>query len=201
MRRIAAIAFLVASALLALLALLVTHRAFRNASSSMEPTLHGAGGGGSADLVLANLRAYRGRAPQRGDLVIFETRGIAAYPGVPAGDIYLKRVAGLPGERVSIAPPDLLVNGRPVEEPVFFSRMRRREDGRTGFLLAVPGGAPAKLAQTSDAIQLGADEYLLLGDNAESSLDGRYFGPVRREAILGRVDWIYYPPARAGRVE
>ena len=54
---------------------------------------------------------------------------------------------------------------------------------------------------TEDEIALGDDEYLVLGDNSPHSLDGRYFGPIRRSSIVGKVMSIYSPASRKGRVE
>lgn len=56
-----------------------------------------------------------------------------------------------------------------------------------------PGAPP-------EAILLGEDELLLLGDNGESSKDSRYFGPVRLDALLGRVFAVAWPPSRVRRV-
>jgi signal peptidase I len=60
---------------------------------------------------------------------------------------------------------------------------------------------PAPLASPSARLTLGSDEYLVLGDNTRNSLDGRYFGPVKRSAIVGKVFYIYAPAGRKQRIE
>ncbi len=50
------------------------------------------------------------------------------------------------------------------------------------------------------AHHLAADEYFVAGDNGDASRDSRHFGPVRREQLVGRVVYRYWPPERAGRV-
>jgi signal peptidase I len=105
------------------------------------------------------------RPPGRGDLVV------VARPG--HGDLeVVKRVVGLPGERVRLHPGGLEVDGRPVSEPYL-------------------AGPPA--AGTLE-VELGPAEYLVLGDHRAASTDGRDFGPVGADALLGRVRFAYWPP-------
>jgi signal peptidase I len=105
------------------------------------------------------------RPPGRGDLVV------VARPG--HGDLeVVKRVVGLPGERVRLHPGGLEVDGRPVPEPYL-------------------AGPPA--AGTLE-VELGPAEYLVLGDHRAASTDGRDFGPVGADALLGRVRFAYWPP-------
>jgi signal peptidase I len=76
----------------------------------------------------------------------------------------------------------------------------RRPDGRpSGHIVKrVAGGPGERVEREGRAWELGEDEWLLLGDAAEMSTDGRDFGPVARDAILGRA-WLVYWPARAVR--
>ena len=57
------------------------------------------------------------------------------------------------------------------------------------------------LSNEADELKLGEDEYLVLGDNSRRSLDGRYFGPIPRESIIGKVIKIYWPFDRFGAPE
>jgi len=112
------------------------------------------------------------RPPRRGQVVLVR------YPG---RDLELvKRVVGLPGERVTLAGATLRVDGRTVAEPYV----------RPG---ARPGPPAAAGAPPFDLI-LGPGQYLVLGDRREASTDGRAFGPVPQEAILGAVRLAYWPP-------
>jgi len=59
----------------------------------------------------------------------------------------------------------------------------------------------AYLTSSSDRIILGPDEYLVWGDNSRNSLDGRYFGPIKRIAIVGKAFYIYAPADRKRKIE
>jgi signal peptidase I len=112
------------------------------------------------------LVATRPRAVHRGDVVVVRLprRGIEA----------VKRVVGMPGERVRVVEGRAEVDGRKLEEP------HARGTGVSGEWSLTEG------------------EYLVLGDDRGESTDGRTFGPVPRETIVGVVRFRYWP--RAGSV-
>ena len=127
------------------------------------------------------------------------------YRPIPQLDVaqhYIKRLVGLPGERVSIDPPRLLVDGRPVEGAPGIARVEGMGPSATGPEYAgyrniddegMPQPhAPGFLQTAEDAIALG-DEYLPMGDNTRSSFDGRYWGPVPRTQMLGPAACVYWP--------
>jgi signal peptidase I len=104
------------------------------------------------------------RPPRRGDLVVLRRdRNLEV----------VKRVVGLPGERVRLHPGGLEVDGQAVPEPY------------------LEAGAPAA---GELELRLGPAEYLVLGDHRAASTDGRDFGPVGADALLGRVRFAYWPP-------
>ena len=106
--------------------------------------------------------------PRRGDLVVLaRTEGLEV----------VKRVVGLPGERVRLAAGRLEVDGAPVPEP---------------YLAGDAGAGELE-------VELGPAEYLVLGDHRAASTDGRNFGPVGADALLGRVRFAYWPPRRLRR--
>jgi signal peptidase I len=111
------------------------------------------------------------RPPRRGDLVVVRRR-----PDAFGGLELVKRVVGLPGERVRLVAGRLEVDGLAVAEP---------------YLDATPGGGAGDLD-----LRLGEDQYLLLGDHRAASTDGRDFGPVPAAALAGRVRFAYWPPRR-----
>lgn len=100
------------------------------------------------------LRAWASHPPRRGEVWLVDG---------PAGPT-VKRVLGLPGERVAWRGPDLWIDDRRLEEP-WVHHPERQGDGS----------------------QLGADGYLVLGDNRPESEDGRRWGPLPRSAFAGRV--------------
>ena len=100
------------------------------------------------------LRAWASHAPRRGEVWLVEG------PGGPT----VKRVLGLPGERIAWRGPDLLLDGRPLEEPWVRHPERLGEGSRSC-----------------------GDGYLVLGDNRPESDDGRRWGPVPRSAFTARA--------------
>lgn len=151
------------------------------------------------DHVFVDKVRYNFSKPRRGDIIVFDTTKID-YPNM-SGDFYIKRLAGLPNEVISIRPPYLVADGRNVTEPFAFHRLVN-DPAYSGYQLAGgPSLKPLKLGSLEDRLQLGSDEYLPLGDNTGSSLDGRYFGPVKREALVGPAFMTYWPVSdRWGRV-
>jgi signal peptidase I len=110
------------------------------------------------------------RPPRRGDLVVVRR------PLTGGGLEVVKRVVGLPGERVRLVAGRLEVDGLEVAEP---------------YLGGTTGGEAGDLD-----IGLGEDQYLVLGDHRAASTDGRDFGPVPAAALTGRVRFAYWPPRR-----
>lgn len=105
--------------------------------------------------------AVRSRPPRRGELVVVRP---------PGRDLEMvKRLVGLPGERVRLDGEGVRVDGTLLEEP-----------------WATGGAPPAEW-------RLGTGEYLVLGDNRGRSTDGRSFGPLREEHVVGRVVARYWP--------
>ncbi len=143
-------------------------QAFVIPSSSMFPTLK------KGDRILVGKVEYVFRKPRRGDVVVFE------YPRNPRR-FFIKRIIGLPGERLSIEDGGVSVNGRPLAEPY------KVEDERRG-----------RVPMTMEPPRLGRDEYFVLGDNRSHSLDSRAWGTVPGWKIVGRALCIFHPLERAG---
>lgn len=150
------------------------------------------------DCVLVDKVSYRFRAPRRGEIVVFRTDGIQH---LTAGEFYVKRVVGLPGERVQIDPPYLVIDGQRVTEPAIFDRMASQQDGYSGYQLAENPERRMFLDTTESEVVLGEDEYFVLGDNPKSAYDSRMWGPVPRENIIGRATRIYWPLDRLNALE
>ncbi len=154
---------------------------YRIPSSSMEPTLHCGGNTTEclarfSDRVLANRFIYHLRKPRRGEVVVFDTPPQAADLCGGSGGVFVKRLVGLPGDRVTYSSDYVLsINGKPVEEPYL---ERRRAGGDVGTW-RVPEG-----------------HYFMLGDNRRASCDSRKWGSVPRTDLIGPVFAIYWPPDR-----
>lgn len=177
---------------------------FKVPTGAMQPTIMGNrkdadGNQILGDHIFVNKLIYRFSEPQRGDVVAFRTTGLKS---VKQDTIYVKRLAGLPGEAVGIDPPYFMANDKRVTEPAIFSKIAEGREGFSGFCPATALTAfPSPLSSPSARITLGPDEYLVLGDNTRNSLDGRYFGPIKRSAIVGKAFYIYAPADRKRRIE
>jgi signal peptidase I len=157
---------------------------YRIPSSSMEPTLHCARPAPGcesrfSDRVLANRFVYHFRDPQRGDVIVFETPP-AARTKCGAGGTFVKRIIGLPGERVQIrirrGAAFVFIDGKRLEEP--YIEQDRRDIG------------PA------ESFRVPADHYFVMGDNRSQSCDSRVWGAVPEDNLIGKVFMTYWPPQR-----
>lgn len=162
----------------------------------------------SGDHVFVNRMTWNFRRPRRGDVMVFSTTGI---PDLPQGTYYIKRMSGMPGEKISISPPNLLIDGKPVEEPETMARIARKEQitpgapPYSGYMLVNPGyqkrsDTAVQLRSKKDVVALsnkpGEREYYALGDNTANSLDSRFWGPVPERQLLGVGSFIYWPFSR-----
>ncbi len=135
--------------------------------SSMEETLH------DGDRLWADKLTYRFSDPQRFDIIIFP-------PQYDPDSKYIKRIIGLPGETVSIDEEgNIYINGEILEEDYGKEVIRAENRG----------------SLTSGEITLGEDEYFVLGDNRNESLDSRYeiVGTVKRSDIFGKAVFRIWP--------
>ncbi len=174
--------------------------------NSMAPTIQGVhrlpdGTRTSWDGVINDKSAYWFHGPRRGDIVLFRSRDIPALASMkPRADYWVKRVVGLPGERVSLQPPYVCINGQRVTDPPIFATMARKENGYSGYVFMQDYPGRQYLVSEADSVQLGADEYFVLGDNSAASWDSRCWGPVHRRSIIARVTKIIWPLNRMGIV-
>lgn len=98
----------------------------------------------------------------------------------PSTTTFIKRLVGLPGDRIQI------VDGHVIRDGV-------REPDR--YIIACAGGAPCTFAKT---ITVPHGDYYMMGDNRPDSDDSRYWGPVPKAWIIGRAFFTYWPPDRLG---
>jgi len=149
--------------ILALLIMTFVGRAFTVEGPSMLPTLH------SGERVVVERVTYLFREPHRGEVIVFR------YPLNPR-EYFVKRVVGLPGDRVAIKDGYLWVNGQRVEEDYINARALRNFPE-----VEVPEG-----------------HYFVMGDNRNNSEDSRdpRVGFIPRELVVGRAIWRYWPVER-----
>ena len=129
--------------------------------ASMEPNFY------DREYLIIDELSYRLREPVRGEIVVFR------YPRDPS-QFFIKRVIGLPGETVEVSGGQVMVfneaepNGAALDERTYLGDV---------------------LTQGKRKVTLGSNEYYVLGDNRDESLDSRSFGAVTRSEIIGRV-WV-----------
>ena len=132
--------------------------------ASMEPNFY------DHEYLIIDEISYRLADPKRGDIVVFR------YPKNPS-QFFIKRVIGLPGETVKIEDNAVYITGG---------------DGQTNRLVEsyLSENIETRLPVSGyGSVALKDDEYFLMGDNREQSLDSRAFGPVQEDYIIGRT-WI-----------
>ncbi len=154
-------------------------QAFFIPSGSMIPQLQ------VGDRVVVSKLAYRLHDPRRGDIVVFDApnqptqperrplpekvvKGILESVGLstPSTEEYIKRVIGLPGEKVEGHDGRVFVDGRELVEPYL-------KQGPT--------------TRDFEPVTLGEHELWVMGDNRENSSDSRVFGPIQESTIVGRA--------------
>jgi len=146
----------------------------------------------TGDQVFVDKVFYNFMPPSRGDVFVFKTTGIRRIAEtLPPGmsQHYIKRLAGVPGDVLKIAAPDLEIDGkRPVEWTLL--RVMSCRDGYRGY--ANIAGFP--LLNTPEAsFEVPPKSYFALGDNSYHSSDSRYWGIVPEKNVTGRGFLVYWP--------
>ncbi len=138
------------------------------------------------DRVLVNKLSYEFHDVHRGDVIVFER------PANQKSNIkdLIKRVVGLPGERVSIMDGKVSINGRVLDEPYTSGLVT---EANVGCGLGDTTGIDTKAG-----LKISAHHLLVLGDNRVNSQDGRCFGPIDEDLVVGRAFFIMWPPAKVG---
>ncbi len=126
---------------------------------SMEPNFH------EKDYLIIDEVSYRFKEPERGEVIVFR-------PPVETEDFYLKRIIGLPGERVKVEDNKIIVYNKDNPAGVVVEENYISEDTVGSY-----------------SMTLGEGQYFVMGDNRDASFDSRRFGPISDETIVGRV-WL-----------
>jgi signal peptidase I len=171
---------------------------YRIPSASMEPTLAigqrilvNRLGAGSHDLHVGEIVVFHPPADYRhGCADPAEGENGAGQPGARACDVapahpssltFVKRVVGLPGDRILIRDGHVIRNG-----------VREHDN------YIEPCRAAAAICNFSGMIRIPSGDYFMMGDNRGESEDSRFWGPVRSSWIIGQVFFTYWPPDRIG---
>jgi signal peptidase I len=147
------------------------------------------------DMVFVDCLSYHFVHPRPGSGFVFETENIAGLADSEHPDEYLiKRLVGLPGDTLEIKAPVLYRNGRPIEGAAAFDANAHREGKYRGYF-NLPA-APDRYLSQGQAVTVPARSFMALGDNSSISEDGRYWGFVPEEDVIGRPLFVYYPFTR-----
>lgn len=136
--------------------------------SSMEPNFH------TGEYLIINRWQYLFEEPQRGEPVVLR------FPGDPEHTKYIKRIIGLPGEKITIQNGEVFINGQKLAETY------------------LPPGTVTYPEMTKI---LTGDDYFLMGDNRANSSDSRIWGICPKRDLIGKAWYIIWPLQFFGRAE
>jgi len=132
--------------------------------NSMHPTYQ------NGEYLMANKLLYRFQDPQRGDVIIFKYSDTQDF---------IKRVIGLPGDKVMLKDGHIYINDQLLDESAYLSNSIYTNGGE--FL------------HEGESITVPDNEYFVCGDNRPHSSDSRTFGPVSKDNIKGKAWLVYFP--------
>jgi len=176
-------------------------QAFVIPTGSMEDTLL------IGDHLLVDKLAYAPAGPvskyilpysdvKRGDIIVFR------YP-VDIRQTFVKRVIGIPGDRIRLENKKVILNGNKLDEPYTFYKTEYIDSYRDNFpsqpntFLYERGQEMIESHVQKGEVVVPPGRYFAMGDNRDSSLDSRYWGFVPRENIIGKpliIYWSYDAP-------
>jgi signal peptidase I len=148
----------------------------RVSGESMMTTLR------DGELILTNKIEYRTKKPERGDVITFKS------PQDPKKD-FIKRIIALPNERLEVTKNQIKIyntefpNGFILDESYLDAHQITEGGG------AFPEGVSRSIPP---------DEYVVMGDNRLNSFDSRSWGPLKKDAIIGKAWFVYWPLDRMG---
>jgi signal peptidase I len=140
-------------------------------SGSMEPTIQ------PGDHLIIDKISFDFTSPKRGDIVVFNPTKTLQEDNFH--DAFIKRVIGLPGDKVEVKNGQVYINGSPIKE----NYIEAKPDYNWGPVI-VP-----------------ANSYLVLGDNRNDSFDSHYWGFVPRNKIIGRAIFFFWPLNRIREIQ
>jgi signal peptidase I len=149
-------------------------RSYYIPSGSMLPTLQ------INDRLIVDKLSYRFSNPVRGDIVVFDPPAKLGFK-----DAFIKRVIGLPGDRVEVRNGKVYVNDKALSEK---------------YIEEAPNYTWSSTSLTPDGI-VPEGHYLVLGDNRNNSYDGHYWGFIPKDRIIGKAVVRFWPVDRAGGID
>jgi len=190
-------------------------RVFRKGEDVIKLRVH------AGDHLFVDRLTYNFRQPERGEIVVFETKGIPEDMrdqfNIPANEFYIKRLVGLGGETLSIHQDyevadipqfgfatkpvgNLVVNGRELSASTpHFENLYSFSNPAPGakVLQRQPnhyyGHAMLQALAPGQSYQVETNRYFVMGDNTFNSLDSRYWGGFPAQYVIGKSFFVYWP--------
>ena len=144
----------------------------RVSGDSMLPNFH------DREFILTEKVSYRFSSPKRGDVIVLK------YPENPDAD-YIKRIIGLPNEKLLISNGTIFINDEPISE-IYLPRSLNTNG--------------SSIIKEGVAYTIPDDEYVVMGDNRNKSSDSRSWGTVPEKLIVGKAFFVYWPMTDFGFV-
>lgn len=133
----------------------------------------------NGEYLLTDKVKYRFDKPQRGDVVVFEA------PGTD-GEEYIKRIIGLPGEKISVSNGQVYINDKLLNEKYLSSTLKT---------------SSGNFLSEGKTVTIPDEKYIVMGDNRVASSDSRAWGFITKEEITGRAWFVYWPIKSMGLVK
>jgi len=162
----------------------------------------------AGDHLFVDRVTYNFRPPDRGEIIVFKTKGIPDnFPVLDRTSIpdqnqfYIKRLVGLPTDAVSIGTDrHARINGVPLDASTdhfaniygFDPKGNAEKDHYSGHVL-LPNDPRCLLREPTDAINVRPGHYLVFGDNTLNSLDSRFWGDLPERNVIGKSFFVYWP--------
>jgi signal peptidase I len=163
----------------------------------------------AGDHLFVNRVTYNFRQPTRGEIIVFETKGI---DDLPQDQFYIKRLVALPGDRVQVGDDrHLIINGQrldastphfenvysfdPKEPPRdnHYSGHVNQKVAQRHLLSSQTQFMPLFPEQSAEAYPVRKNHYMVMGDNTMNSLDSRYWGDFPSTNVIGCAFFVYWP--------
>lgn len=159
----------------------------------------------NGDHLFVDRMSYNFRRPNRGEIIVFETRGIN---DLPQDQFYIKRLVGLGGEAVTVGNDrHLNINGRRLDSTVphfenvysFPANSAPEDSHYSGHVNDAVGrannryGLAPLFPDESRGVTIRPGHYMVMGDNTMNSLDSRSWGDFPQENLIGKSFFVYWP--------
>jgi signal peptidase I len=150
----------------------------------------------TGDHLFVDRFTYNFRHPDRGEIIVFKTKGIVGLPN--QDQFYIKRLIGLPGDKITIGEDrHVRIDGRRLDASTphfenvygFDPNTPPRDSQYSGHTL----DSRSSMTSPDNVLEVPLDGYVAFGDNTVNSLDSRYWGPLPQQNVIGKSFFVYWP--------